>query len=281
MKIHQLIVVFIITSIALTSCVGTKKFNALNADLTKAKNDLSDCQTLQAKAQLSSKKLGDQVKDLQTQLDDSKTQLDAANTKANSNNGSQLLNTLKDLNIISNDQAQSISQSLTAIGSENKQTLNAALVNNIKSAIGGQNDTDIVVQSDKGNLYIDLSDHMFFNSGSSDLTPRAKGIVEKLARILNANPDMQFLIEGHTDNQTIHTACVPDNWDLSIRRATAVVRVLQTQYKIDPKRMTAAGHGEYLPVAANDSPAHRSQNRRITIVMTPQLDQFFKLLVKK
>ena len=281
MKIPQLIVVFIVTSIAMTSCVSTKKFNALNADLTKSKNDLSDCQTLQAKAQLSSKKLGDQVKDLQTQLDDSKTQLDAANAKATANNGSQLLNTLKDLNIITPDQAQSISQSLTAIGSENKQTLTSTLVNNIKSAIGGQNDTDIIVQSDKGNLYIDLSDHMFFKSGSSDLTPRAKIIVEKLAKILNANPDMQFLIEGHTDNQAIHTACVPDNWDLSIRRATAVVRVLQTQYKIDPKRMTAAGHGEYLPVAANDTPAHRSQNRRITIVMTPQLDQFFKLLVKK
>jgi chemotaxis protein MotB len=106
-------------------------------------------------------------------------------------------------------------------------------------------------------------------------------IVEKLAKILNANPDLRFFIEGHTDNQPIHTACVPDNWDLSIRRATAVVRILQTEYKIDPKRMVAAGHGEYEPVQANDTPAHRSQNRRITIVMTPQLDQFFKLLVKK
>lgn len=281
MKIYQLIVVFLVTSTFMTSCVSTKKFNALNGDLQKAKNELADCQTLQAKAQVATKKLGDQVKDLQTQLDDSKAQLEAANAKAAANNGSQLLNTLKDMNIITDAQAQSISQSLSSISSENKGTLNTTLINNLKSAIGGQNDTDIIVQSDKGNLYIDLSDHMFFNSGSSELTPRAKVIVEKLAKILNANPDLHFFIEGHTDNQPIHTACVPDNWDLSIRRATAVVRVLQNEYKIDPKRMVAAGHGEYEPVQANDTPAHRSQNRRITIVMTPQLDQFFKLLVKK
>ena len=159
--------------------------------------------------------------------------------------------------------------------------LKTALVSNLKEAIGEANDTDIIVQSDKGNLYIDMSDHMFFNSGSSDLTPRAKMIIGKVAKILNAHPDMQFMVEGHTDNRPMHSGCVPDNWDLSIRRATSVVRVLQKEHKVNPERMIAAGHSEYAPVEANDTPAHRSQNRRISIVMMPQLDQFFKLLVKK
>jgi chemotaxis protein MotB len=265
----------------MTSCVSTKKFNAKDAELQKAKTDLNDCQTVLAKGQISNKKLTEQVKDLQTQIDSTKQQLEAATAKAAAGNSNDLLSTLKNLNVLTPDQAGSIDQSLKAISGESKDALTATLINNLKTAIGGQNDTDIIVNSDKGNLYVDLTDHMFFNSGSSELTPRAKVIIEKLAKILNAYPDMHFMVEGHTDNKPINTGCVPDNWDLSIRRATAVVRMLQKQYKVDPTRMIAAGHSEYEPVASNDTPAHRSQNRRISIVMTPQLDQFFKLLVKK
>jgi len=285
MKVLQLIVVFFVTSFLMTACVTTKKYNEKDAELQKAKNDLNDCQNGSAKAQVANKKLTGELKDLQAQVDDTKQQLDSANAKvaAANNGGSELLNTLKDMSIISPAQAQSIDQSLKTITSagESKEALTAALINNIKGAIGGDADTDVSVQSDKGNLYIDLTDHMFFNSGSSDLTPRAKLVLGKIARILNAYPDMHFMIEGHTDNKPMHGACVPDNWDLSIRRATTVVRTLQKEYKIDPTRMIAAGHSEYEPIAPNDTPAHRAQNRRITIVMTPQLDQFFKLLVKK
>lgn len=281
MKILQLIVVLIITGTFMTGCVSTKKFNAKDAELQKAKTDLNDCQTNLAKGQISNKKLTEQVKDLQAQADDEKSQLDAANAKIAAGNGSDLLATLKNLNVITPDQAASIDQSLKSVNGENKDALNATLINNLKAAIGGQNDTDIIVNSDKGNLYVDLTDHMFFNSGSADLTPRAKMIIEKLAKILNSYPDMHFMVEGHTDNKPISTACVPDNWDLSIKRATAVIRMLQKTYHVDPARMIAAGHSEYEPVASNDTPAHRAQNRRISIVMTPQLDQFFKLLVKK
>jgi chemotaxis protein MotB len=265
---------------ALSSCVSSKKFKEQGGDLLKTKNDLNDCQTLMAKAQVSNKKLNEQVKDLQGQVVNEKQQYDSVVKAAG--NGGELINTLKDLNIITPDQASSIDQSLKSISASgaSKDAMNATLVNNVKSAIG-QGDTDITVQSDKGNLYIDLLDHMFFNSGSADLTAHAKSVIAKIAKILNAYPDMHFMIEGHTDSEPIHTACVPDNWDLSIRRATTVVRLLQKEYKVDPKRMIAAGHSEYEPVAANDNAAHRAQNRRITIVMTPQLDQFFKLLVKQ
>jgi chemotaxis protein MotB len=279
MKLIQLVVVVLVTGTLMVSCVSTKKFNAKDAELTKARNDLNDCQTTGAKGQIANKKLSDQVKDLQTQVDTMKQAADAAKAAGNNN---QLINTLKDMNIISPDQAQSIDQSLKSITSsgDSKDALNTALVSNLKNAIGVQGDTDISVMSSKGNIYIDISDHMYFSSGSSELSAHAKSVLEKIAKILNAHPDMHFMIEGHTDNKPMHSACVPDNWDLSIRRATSVVRLLQKEYKVDPSRMIAAGHGEYEPVEANDTAEHRAKNRRISIILTPQLDQFFKLLGK-
>ena len=103
-------------------------------------------------------------------------------------------------------------------------------------------------------------------------------VLGKVGQVLNSRPDIEFLVEGHTDNVPIKNNCIADNWDLSTKRATSVVRILQNQFKIDPKRITAGGRGEYLPVAANDDTAGRNLNRRTRIVILPQLDQFFKLL---
>jgi chemotaxis protein MotB len=279
MKIPQLIVVFIISSMVMTSCVSTKKFNEQGGELLKTKNDLNDCQTQLAKGQVSNKKLNDQIKDLQTQADSNKVLLDAAAAKLAADNGGQILNTLKDLNIINPDQVQSINSSLTSLNGQSKDALNSALVNNLKVAIGAENDTDINVISNNGKIFIDISDNMYFSTGSAELSARAKAVIAKIAKILNAHPDMSFMVEGHTDNKPIHGGgCTPDNWDLSVRRATAVVKLLQKEYKVDPARMIAAGHSEYEPVQANDTPDHRAKNRRISIIMTPQLDQFFKLL---
>jgi chemotaxis protein MotB len=96
--------------------------------------------------------------------------------------------------------------------------------------------------------------------------------------VLNSRPEIEFLVEGHTDNIPIKNNCILDNWDLSTKRATSVVRLLQNQFRIDPKRMTAGGRGEFLPLSSNDDAASRSLNRRTRIVILPQLDQFFKLL---
>ena len=267
-------------SALLTSCVSKKKYAALDANLKNIETAKKDCEDKFAKGLTSLKKSKDDAKGLQVEVDSLKQIVDS---KGTGNSGGVLLNTLKNMSVLTAEQASSIEQSLKSIegNGENNMALNTALVTNIKDALGVANDTDIIVQSDKGNLYIDMSDHMFFNSGSSDLTPRAKTIISKVAKILNAHPDMQFMVEGHTDNKPMHGTCVPDNWDLSIRRATAVVRILQKEHQVNPSRMLAAGHGEYAPIQANDTPAHRAQNRRISIVMMPQMDQFFKLLVKK
>ncbi len=129
MKILQLIVVFIVTSILMTSCVSTKKFNALDADMQKTKNELNDCQTNLAKGLVSNKKLNEQVKDLQAQVDDSKTQLDAAKAAAANNNNGQLISTLKNLNILSPEQAANLDQSLKNVNASNSEQLNLTLVN--------------------------------------------------------------------------------------------------------------------------------------------------------
>jgi chemotaxis protein MotB len=163
-----------------------------------------------------------------------------------------------------------------------KDSLNMALVMNLKGAIGNLDDKDINIKVDKGVVYIDISDKMLFKSGSYDLTDRASEVLGKVALVLKNQPDIEFMVEGHTDNVAIKPgAALVDNWDLSVRRAAAVVRVLQKQYGLNPAKMAAAGRGEYMPLADNSTAEGRAANRRTRIVILPQLDQFFKLLETK
>lgn len=205
-------------------------------------------------------------------------------------NNNQVLDQLKDLSVISSSQAESIKKSMDNIGAKDayikdlqsaiarKDSLNMALVMNLKGAIGDLNDKDINIKVDKGVVYIDISDKLLFKSGSYDVTDQAKVVLGKVAAVLNNQPNIEFMVEGHTDANPIKSACITDNWDLSVKRATSVVRILQNQYGLDPKRMTAAGRGEYIPVADNTTNDGRAANRRTRIVILPQLDQFFKLL---
>ena len=157
-----------------------------------------------------------------------------------------------------------------------------ALVMNLKGAIGNLDDKDINIKVDKGVVYIDISDKLLFTSGSYDISERAGEVLGKVATVLKNQPDIEFMVEGHTDNIAVKPgAAFVDNWDLSVKRATAVVRVLQNQYGLNPAKMAAAGRGEYLPVANNSTPEGRAANRRTRIVILPQLDQFFKLLETK
>jgi chemotaxis protein MotB len=155
-----------------------------------------------------------------------------------------------------------------------------ALVMNLKSALSDINDQDIDIQIEKSAVYISISDRLLFKSGSYDVNESARVVLGKVAQVLNSKPELEFLVEGHTDNVPIKTNCIADNWDLSTKRATAIVRILQTQYSIDPKRMTAGGRSEFMPLQPNESVAGKAANRRTRIVILPQLDQFMKLLEK-
>ena len=152
---------------------------------------------------------------------------------------------------------------------------------NLKGALGNMDDQDINVKVDKGVVFIDISDKLLFRSGSYDITEKAKTVLGKVATVLKAQPDIEFMVEGHTDNVPFSKGLLLDNWDLSVKRATAVVRVLQKQYGIQPAKMAAAGRSEYIPVADNNTAEGRAANRRTRIVILPQLDQFFQLLEKK
>ena len=152
---------------------------------------------------------------------------------------------------------------------------------NLKRSLADINDKDINIKVEKGVVYIDISDRLLFNSGQYTVTNEAKTVLGKVANVLNAHPDLDVMVEGHTDSIPIHNNVITDNWDLSVKRATSVVRILENQYKISPIRMTAAGHSKFTPVATNDNKDGRALNRRTRIIILPQLDQFFKLMVKQ
>ncbi|MFL5746065.1 MAG: flagellar motor protein MotB [Niastella sp.] len=277
-----------LSSVLLFSCVSSKKYkgeiakyNELSGNYTKLQGDLKGCED--AKAEYARNKTS-----LESEIDNLKKQNEFLKQ-----NNTQALKQLQDLSVISSSQAESIKKSLDNIGAKDlyiqdlqasmarKDSLNMALVMNLKGAIGNLADEDINIKVDKGVVYIDISDKLLFNSGSYVITSRANEVLGKVAKVLQAQPDIEFMVEGHTDNIKFAKGVLLDNWDLSVHRATAVVRVLQNQYGLNPAHMAAAGRGEYLPVAPNDTPAGRAANRRTRIVILPQLDQFFKLLESK
>jgi chemotaxis protein MotB len=202
----------------------------------------------------------------------------------------QMVNQLKELSVISGSQAESIRKSLENISSKDsyirnlqsaitrKDSLTMNLVMNLKGAIGNLSDQDVNIRIDKGVIYIDISDKMLFETGRYQITVKAREVLGKVASVLLYQPSIEFMVEGHTDSVPYRQGVLLDNWDLSVKRATAVVRVLQHEYGIPPARMTAAGRGEFIPLSTNDSDFGRSLNRRTRIVILPELDQFFKLL---
>jgi chemotaxis protein MotB len=287
MKLKQTLL-FAALSLFLFSCVSSKKFKAAQAKIdsltaanAKLAGDLKNCNDLTAQD-------ASQRADLQKQLDALNKQIDFLKQ-----NHDATLKQLQDLSVISGTQAESIKKSLDNIGAKDnyiqnlqaelahKDSLNMALVMNLKGALGNMDDQDINIKVDKGVVYIDISDKLLFKSGSWNVTDAAKTVLGKVATVLKAQPDIEFLVEGHTDNKQFVRPNLLDNWDLSVKRATSVVRILQKQYGLDPAHITAAGRSEYLPVATNDTEEGRAANRRTRIVILPQLDQFFKLLEKK
>lgn len=283
MRIEQLVLpVALITIFA--SCSAPRKLReseARNARLDSlyraAENERKRCEEDAARAAASYKNKVETLTEQQTQL------------KTNNN---QMLDHLKELSVISSSQAESIKKSLDNIGAKDayikdlqsaiarKDSLNMQLVMNLKGAIGNMDDKDINIKVEKGVVYIDISDKLLFKSGSYEVADRAKEVLGKVATVLINQPDIEFMVEGHTDNVPYRPNVLLDNWDLSVKRATSVVRILQKQYNIPPARMTAAGRSEFLPIASNDTAEGRASNRRTRIVILPQLDQFFKLLEK-
>ncbi len=276
----------------MTSCVSKKKFTALQSEkdqlmqmLENNKKLLADCNDEKAKltADLSAK--GQEAANATKQIKSLEDQIASLN-----NNNTNLLKRLEDLSIISQAGAESIKKSLDAMNDKDKyiknltssmarkDSLNLALVMNLKKSLADVNDSDVQIEVKKGVVYISISDKMLFQSGSSMINTSAQNVLAKVAKVLNDHKDLDILVEGHTDNVPISTDDIKDNWDLSAKRATAVVRTLQNKYKVDPSRLTAGGRSEYSPKTSNATADGKKLNRRTEIIILPKLDQFFQML---
>jgi chemotaxis protein MotB len=288
MKTKLLLVMGLAVLMLGTSCVSQKKYKAqtasldsLNSQYSKKQNDLNACET--AKANYLK-----QIDDLNRQLADCKKE--QAFLK---DNNTLALSQLENLSVISSSQAESIKKSMDNLGMKDayiqglqtslarKDSLNMVLVMNLKGAIGNLDDQDINIKVDKGVVLIDISDKLLFKSGSWVVTDAAKDVLGKVAKVLKNQPNMEYMVEGHTDNVAFKKGDLIDNWDLSVKRSTSIVRMLQTEYGLDPASLIAAGRGEYMPVSDNATTEGKAANRRTRIVIMPQLDQFFKLFEQK
>lgn len=281
--------VLLVLVVLFSSCVSSKKFKQSQADYASLQTryqtlegTLSDCNNRNTELQKEKEQLNSKITDLNKEIENIKQ------------NYTQALSQLENLSVISKQQAESIKQSLQNIGAKDayiqtlqqqmayKDSLNMVLVMNLKGAIGNMEDEDINIKVDKGVVYIDISDKLLFKSGKYEVTARASEVLGKVALVLKNQPDIEFMVEGHTDNVAFKgNGVLIDNWDLSVKRATTVVRLLQKEYSLDPMKMAAAGRGEYHPVADNTTVEGKALNRRTRIVILPKLDQFFQLLEPK
>jgi len=275
------IIFVLLLSILVVSCVSKKKYKSQMARVEILRDSVEMVVNQLDKCQADNQKNKSEIENLESEV---------LRLKATSN---ALLNQLSELSVITKTQAESIKKSLENLSSKDayikdlqiamarKDSMNLALVMNLKGALVDINDEDVDIKIEGSAVFISVSDKLLFTSGSYTLTPEAMLVLSKVARVLNGQPEIRFMVEGHTDNKPISNKSMKDNWDLSVLRATSVVRTLQNNFSIDPARMIAAGRSEYMPVAPNDSDNNRSLNRRTRIVIIPELDQFFKLLEPK
>lgn len=288
---------FLFAGLAMVSCVSKKQFTAVQTELDAANDQLGKCgESLNdymsrlaaceterdaARNEMKNSMMAheDQIADLKDQLADCKTIRDKQLTQVG------------ELTVLSQGANQNIKETLAQLEKKDKyidllraartkaDSINLALAVNLKGVLkDGLDDKDIEVMVDKTVVMINLSDKMLYSSGSANLTSRANEVLGKIAKIIESRPGLEVMVEGYTDNKSISTDCIADNWDLSVKRATSVVRSLQKNFKVDPNRLIAAGRGEYNALAPNDTADGRATNRRTRIIIMPKLDQFYDLL---
>lgn len=276
------LLILLVASIGLSSCVSTKKYEELNSKYQETEQSLTDCKANLMKCRTEDDASKNKIEFLTQQL---------ANQEAQCNNNIAQLQAALDKCVNMNQQGNvNISKLLDEINSANiyirqlteinrkNDSMNIALSNKIKRSLDDLSDDDVDVKVLKGVVFVSLSDKMLFKSGSYVIQERAGEVLGKLTSILNDYKDYDILIEGHTDNVPITNACIKDNWDLSAMRATTIARYFQHNMGINPARITAGARSEYVPKASNDTDMGRSTNRRTEVIIMPKLDEFIKLM---
>ena len=270
--------VTLILTVFLASCVSQKKFTELE-QLQQNTKSLLDTTTIKMNACEEEKEAA--LASLET--------LKEQNKFLNANN-QDLINNIGNLTTLSQKGAENLERSLESMKEKDlriekmqdavtkKDSVTLALVTSLKGVLGNMSDDDIEINVEKGVVYVSISDKLLFRSGSYTVTSRAKAVLGKVAKVVNDKPEIEFMVEGHTDNVPIKADGILDNWDLSVKRATAVIRILQNDFDVSPERMTASGRSYYVPIADNDTARNRAKNRRTRIVILPKLDQFYDLI---
>ncbi|MEO0788674.1 MAG: OmpA family protein [Bacteroidota bacterium] len=286
--------------LSLSSCISKKQYEALQNELSSAEaalansgDDLTNCMSSLAATERENDRLKgslqgaqdnvrlreEQISDLREQIADMRATRDAQ------------LSQVEDLTQLSQSAQQNIEQTLGQLeqrddyirylmsAKDRADSINLALGVNLTRVLSdGIADEDIEVKVDKTVVFINLSDNVLYESGKSTLSPRANEVLGKIATIIQSRPNLEVMVEGYTDNVPINNTCVEDNWALSVRRATSVVRSFQNDHDVDPNRLIAAGRGEYNALASNETEEGRATNRRTRIILLPKLNEFYDLL---
>lgn len=270
----KFVVLLSIATLTLTSC-GTKKKIAELEQKNKECQDLLNSTTVKLNLCLSEK--------------DALAQQNEFLKK----NNSDLINNMGNMTTLTQQGAANIEKALETIKEKDlkisrlqdaltkKDSVTLALVTSIKSSVG-VTDPDIEVNVEKGVVFISIADKLLFKSGSYVVTDKAKEVLAKVAKIINDKPTFECMVEGHTDNVPFTgNAVLIDNWDLSVKRATAITRVLTRDLNVNPKQIIAAGRGEFIPLVENNTVENRSKNRRTRIVILPKIDEFYEMIEKE
>ncbi|MFZ4931869.1 OmpA family protein [Chryseobacterium sp. Mn2064] len=271
MKILKILAVTAV-ALGMTSCISKKQYDALSANYKQCIENVGERQREIQDLKSQNSALVGENNLLKSQHDALKSSLDAclSNTGKSSANIDKLVGEINSSN--------SYIKQLISSNAKN-DSLNLALSNKLKRSLDNVSDQDVQVKVLKGVVMISLSDKMLYKTGDYNILPAAQEVLGKVAKVINDYDKYSVLIEGNTDNAALNSPNLPrDNWDLSALRGTSVAKVLQTQFGVDPARITAGGRSEYNPKATNMSVSGRSENRRTEIIIMPKLDEFMKLM---
>ena len=275
--------ILLVTTILITSCVSKKKYMALEHENGEIKSELT-------KTRVEKEELENKFAKIQARVNEYNSKINSL-TKENVNlkvENDVKFETVGNTAVISNDAKKKMRQTLTKIDPEYtanaktlKDSMNLAVTYNLQQSLDHSNlneDEDIAIDIDETVVMISISDKMLFNTASYRVSNKANDILQKLADVINSEPSIEVMVEGHTDPRTINTEKIADNWDLSVLRATSVVRKLQDDYGVAPEKLIASGRSFYQPIADNDTKENRAKNRRTRIVILPNINKFFALM---
>lgn len=276
------LVLLILSGVVVSSCVSKKDYASLQTQHDKAKSELVAVKNSLTKCLIEKEKNEGKVATLESTIEELKK------------DKKRSLEYVDNLTVLTKGANDNIKETLAQLSKKDKyinriraantkkDSLNLVVAFHLKKELkDGIDDEDIEINVEKTVVFISISDKLLFKSGSYEVTDKAYDVLAKVASVVKGQPEMDVMIEGHTDSTPIKNDIIQDNWDLSAKRATSITRILQYKYGVKPSRLIAAGRSSYIPLAPNDTPANKSKNRRTKIIILPKIGQFFELLEKK